>query len=172
MADPFVGEIRAFPFGFAPRGWAPCDGQLVSISQNMALFSLLGTTYGGNGTTTFALPDLRSRVSNHRGQGPGLGNLSMGQRGGNEAHRLTVAELPSHNHDVHASKRAADTNVPTNAAPAAGGTYDTRPIATADQVAMVPTFNAGSSAAHNNRQPFLGVQFCIALEGVFPPRNA
>jgi microcystin-dependent protein len=168
MSQPYVGEIRLFAFNFAPAGWAACDGQLLDPDENDALFQLIGTTYGGDGTTTFALPDLRGRVPIHRGQGPGLSNYDLGQRGGEEAHRLVVAELPSHTHNVRGSKRAADTNAPANAAPAGGGAYDTAPIAPQDKTAMMPTLPAGSNAAHNNRQPFLGLQYCISLFGIFP----
>ncbi len=168
MADPFLGEIRLFTFSFAPRGWARCDGQLLPIQSNQALFSLLGTTYGGNGTSNFALPDLRSRVA--VGVGGSLGFVE-GQRVGAEAHTLLVSELPSHTHLASGSTLAATSTNPANQIPARAATnpYRSNPV---NVVAMDASSNtaAGGSQAHENRQPFTTLNFCIALQGIFPPR--
>lgn len=155
MTDPFLAEIRLFAGNFAPRGWAFCNGQILPISQNTALFALIGTYYGGDGKTTFALPDLRDRVPIHQGQGPGLSVRSLGEVGGAGSVQLTLAELPAHVHP--ASDLPATTNRATDAVPAAGGRYTT----------ATPT---GPAAAHNNRPPFLGLAYIIALQGIFPPR--
>lgn len=167
MAEPFLSEIRLFSFGFPPRGWALCDGQLLPINQNQALFSLLGTTYGGNGQTNFALPDLRGRSPLHVGNGHDLGG-----RGGEEAHTLSVNELPRHSHSVKVAATASTTTTagkllaspgkPAYAATGSGG-----------QVAMAPesSGDAGGSQAHTNMAPFLTLSFCIALQGIFPSRN-
>jgi microcystin-dependent protein len=172
MAEPFVGQIAMFGFNFAPSGWALCNGQLLPISQNTALFALIGTYYGGNGTTNFALPNLQSTVAIHQGQGPGLSPYVIGQTGGTENVTLTSGQMPLHNHQVNA-----------NASPASGsrpaGSVLGRP--TTDIYAAAPdgstTLNAGTisntggSQPHPNLQPFLVVNFCIALQGVFPSRN-
>jgi microcystin-dependent protein len=171
MSEPFLGEIRPFPFNFAPRGWAMCDGQLLPINQNQALFSLLGTTYGGNGATTFALPDLRGRTPLHHGQGPGLSTYALGKRGGEERHVLTVNELPAHDHVLRGSKGPSETSNPTNARPAAGGRYDTIPVANLNQVSMAETLKRGDNAPHNTLQPYLALNYCIALQGIFPSRE-
>lgn len=168
--EQFIGEIRAFGFTFAPRGWATCDGQLLAINQNQALFSLLGTTYGGDGVTTFALPDLRGRVSVHMGQGPGRSPYVAGQVGGAEAVTLTASQMPAHGHPVAASSAATDKNpsgnVPayTGSAASYGATLDL----TMNQ-AMVGT--AGGSQPHPNLQPYLTINWCIALMGEYPSRN-
>ena len=167
MSEPFIGEIRAFGFNFPPRGWARCDGQLLSIAQNTALFSLLGTTYSGNGQTTFALPDLRGRVPIHQGQGPGLSNRTQGEVAGEEVHTLGVNEMPLHTHAQPASGAEQDTNRPGNAVPAKGGVY----AASGDGSVMDPTTPAGASQPHNNMQPYLVLNYCIALQGIFPSRN-
>jgi microcystin-dependent protein len=156
-----------FAGNFAPRGWAFCNGQLLPISQNTALFSILGTTYGGNGQTTFALPDLRGRAANHFGQGPGLSNTDLGQVGGVETVTLTAAQLAPHQHLLPASDAEQDTNRPGNAVPARGGVY----AATSDGTALDPTVAAGGGQPHENRSPFLGLNYVIALEGVYPSRN-
>jgi len=164
MAEPFLSEIRIFSFNFAPRGWALCNGQFLPINQNQALFALLGTTYGGNGQTTFALPDYRGRVPIHSGDGH-----TLGERGGAQAHTLTQQELPAHTHMVNATSNSASTTVPT-------GNFlaDTKPSelynAADGGVAMSPSMvtNVGGSQPHENRQPFLAVNFCIALQGIFP----
>ena len=171
MSEPFIGQICIYGFNFAPRGWAFCNGQLLSISQNTALFSLLGTMYGGNGQTTFALPDLRSRFPNHFGQGPGLSNYSQGQVGGTENVTLTVNNLPAHGHPVAppASTNSPTAPKPTNNVPAAGNFYDAGPGA-------VTMFNyqtglAGGSQPAGIMNPYLTLNYCIALEGIFPSRN-
>lgn len=173
MADPFVAEIRIFPFNFAPRGWAWCDGQLLPLSQNTALFSLLGTTYGGNGKSNFALPDLQGRAPMHPGQGPGLSLHDLGETGGSETVSLLESEIPSHSHSLRANViDIADTNVPGNAASLALSTGGTlyQPTATTLMAAeaLVPV---GGDQPHNNLMPYLTFYFCIALQGVFPPRT-
>jgi microcystin-dependent protein len=171
--DPFVAEIRIFPFSFAPTGWAFCDGQLLPISQNTALFSLLGTTYGGDGKSTFALPDMQGNAPMHPGQGPGLSLHDLGERGGAESVTLLQQELPAHGHTLRADLLdQADTNVPgpqAALAQSAGGTlYQTTGNTQLDISAMGPT---GGGQPHNNLQPYLTLNFCIALQGVFPPRG-
>jgi microcystin-dependent protein len=171
MSEPFIGEIRSFSFNFAPRGWAQCDGQLLQISQNQALFSILGTTYGGNGTTTFALPDLRGRGPVHPGSGQaGRRDVGLGQVGGEEAHTLTLSELGPHSHAIEATAAAGTTQVPTNAVPAGSPTpqYGTTNNATMDPAMVIA---AGVGAGHENRVPYLTLNYCIALFGVFPSRN-
>ncbi len=177
MADPFVAEIRIFPFNFPPNGWAWCDGQLLPLSQNTALFSLLGTTYGGDGKSTFALPDLQGRAAMHPGQGPGLSLHDLGEIGGSESVTLLQSEMPAHTHALLASSAAADEEGlknPTNAAPGAVppvnalyGPLSGNPAPLAPQ-ALAP---AGGGAPRNNLQPYLTFYFCIALQGVFPPRT-
>jgi len=173
MADPFVAEIRIFPFNFAPKGWAWCDGQLLPLSQNTALFSLLGTTYGGDGKSNFALPDLQGRVPMHPGQGPGLSLYDLGQAGGAETVTLLQSEIAAHAHSARANTiDLGDTNVPSpNAsfAQSAGGTlYQS---ASNTQLAPEALSPAGGGAPHNNLQPYLTFYFNIALQGVFPPRT-
>lgn len=162
MTDQFVSEIRLMSFVFPPKGWALCNGQLLPINQNQALFSLLGTTYGGDGRLNFALPDMRGRVPIHAGSGH-----TLGERGGETAHTLTTAELPAHSHPVYTSRSAAASPVPEGALLAAGAEVyaETGSLVNLHQ-AMV--LNTGGSQAHENMQPFLTVSFCIALEGVFP----
>lgn len=170
MADPFVAEIRIFPFNFAPRGWAWCDGQLLPLSQNTALFSLLGTTYGGNGANNFALPDLRGRAPMHPGQGPGLSLHDLGETGGSETVTLLESEIPAHSHTLSASIRPADALNPATLAVGTGNNVYAPPSNTtlAASEALAP---AGGSQPHNNMQPYLTFYFCIALQGVFPPRT-
>jgi microcystin-dependent protein len=173
MADPFVAEIRIFPFNFAPRGWAFCDGQLLPLSQNTALFSLLGTTYGGDGRVTFRLPNLQGRAPMGAGQGPGLSPRDLGEEGGLESVTLIASEMPAHSHAVRANALdVADTNVPSPAASFAlssgGALYQNSANATASPAALVVV---GGSQPHNNMQPYLTLNFCIALQGVFPPRG-
>lgn len=177
MADPFVAEIRIFPFNFAPRGWAWCDGQLLPLSQNTALFSLLGTTYGGNGKSNFALPDLQGRAPMHPGQGPGLSLHDLGETGGSETVTLLESEIPSHRHTLSASNAAADEEgqkLPTGAVPGVQqgsnriyGSIAANIVQKAGQ-ALAP---AGGDQPHNNMMPYLTFYFCIALQGVFPPRT-
>lgn len=169
MSEPFIAQITLFAGNFAPRGWALCNGQILPIAQNTALFSLLGTTYGGNGQTTFALPDLRGRVPVHPGQGPGLSPVGLGEVGGTETVTLTVNEMPLHNHGIAASNLAATASRPGGDVPAAGGSYAGSSDGTTMNPAMV--LGAGGSQPHQNRQPYLGLNFIIALEGIFPSRN-
>ena len=175
MANPFLGEIRAFSFAFAPAGWALCNGQLMQISQNQALFALLGTTYGGNGTQTFALPNLQGHVALHFG-----GGFAQGQASGEEAVVLTAAQLPAHTHAVNAAANgtANATNVPgPNVVLGSGSTSQAGNPAvsiysnSASNVALAPLGANGASHAHENRMPSLVMNYCIALRGVFPSRN-
>jgi len=172
MADPFVAEIRIFPFNFAPKGWAFCNGQLLPLSQNTALFSLLGTTYGGDGKSTFALPDMQGDAPMHPGQGPGLSLHDLGESGGSETVTLLETEIPVHTHALQADVLdLADTNVPSpNAALAlsAGGTL--YQAASGTTMAAEAVTAAGASSPHNNMQPYLTLNFNIALQGIFPPR--
>ena len=171
MADPFVAEIRMFPFNFAPRGWAWCDGQLLSLSQNTALFSLLGTTYGGNGTSNFALPDLRGRAPMHPGQGPGLSLYDLGQPAGSETVTLLESQIPSHSHGTVGQDAVGNSNDPTGRYPAkpfGGGAVYGSPAAEA--MAPETAGTVGGGLPHNNLQPYLTTYFAIALQGVFPPR--
>jgi microcystin-dependent protein len=174
MADPFLAEIRIFPFNFPPKGWAWCDGQLVPISQNTALFSLLGTTYGGDGRSTFALPDLQGNAPLHPGQGPGLSLYDLGQTGGSETVTLLQSEIPSHTHTMRANSSDGTNPSPANNV-AAGPGADRGLFLYKDGSAnsnMNPgaLSNAGGDAPHNNMQPYLTFYFCIALQGVFPQR--
>ncbi len=165
MAEPFLSEIRIMAFSQAPKGWAACDGQFMPINQNQALFSLLGTTFGGNGQTTFALPDLRERVPIHVGSGH-----TLGEKGGEQAHTLSIAELPTHTHFVTASNDNADNPVPTNAVLAAANNLYTA-AAALTSLAPGTLGNVGGSQAHQNMQPYLALLFCIALQGIFPSPN-
>ena len=172
MADPFVAEIRIFPFNFAPKGWAFCDGQILPLSQNTALFSLLGTTYGGDGKSNFALPDMQGNAPMHPGQGPGLSLHDLGETGGSETVSLLESEIPSHSHALSASKSdAIDTNA-NNELFAKGigvGMYaPPSPLTTLADTTIAP---AGGDQPHNNLQPYLTLNFCIALQGVYPPRT-
>lgn len=175
MADPFVAEIRIFPFNFAPRGWAWCDGQLLPLSQNTALFSLLGTTYGGNGKSNFALPDLQGRAPMHPGQGPGLSLHDLGETGGSETVSLLESEIPSHSHALRAYNDIADLQSPgpTRALARSQNANAYQPTTNANIVQMSPQLlaPAGGDQPHNNMQPYLTFYFCIALQGVFPPRS-
>ncbi len=175
MADPFLAEIRIFPFNFAPRGWAWCDGQILPLAQNTALFSLLGTTYGGNGASNFALPDLQGRAAMHPGQGPGLSLYDLGEAGGTETVTLLESEIPSHAHGARASNVAATLSSPegTHIALARrnGAQFQSNASANLAQLAPESLAPAGGDQPHNNMQPYLTFYFCIALQGVFPPRT-
>ena len=167
MAEPFLSEIRIMSFGYNPREWLPCDGRLMAINQNQALFSLLGTTYGGDGVTNFALPDLRGRVPLHRGSGHDLG-----VQAGAQAHTLSLAEMPTHTHVLQASPTAASQAVPTGnvlAGSAPKPIYGPPANLTPLHPTTVP--NVGGSQAHLNMQPFLALNFCIAVIGIFPSPN-
>jgi microcystin-dependent protein len=171
VADPFVAEIRIFPFNFAPTGWAWCDGQLLPLSQNTALFSLLGTTYGGDGKSNFALPDMQGRAPMHPGQGPGLSLHDLGETGGTETVSLLESEIPSHSHQLRASDSVADSSAPAGVlATSSKSAFET---VNQNLVAMAPESlaPAGGDQPHNNMQPYLTLYFCIALQGVFPPRG-
>lgn len=169
MAEPFIGQILMVGFNFAPRGWALCDGQLLPIAQNTALFSLLGTTYGGNGQSTFALPDLRGRVPIHQGQGPGLSPRLIGEVAGTEAVTLTTAQIPAHRHSLTGSSVRQDTNHAAGATLAKGGIYTTETPAVPMHPEAIAA--AGGGQAHPNLQPLLCVNFIIAVEGIFPSRS-
>jgi microcystin-dependent protein len=170
--DPFVAEIRIVPFNFPPTGWAFCQGQLLPLSQNTALFSLLGTTYGGNGKSNFALPDLQGRAPMHPGQGPGLSLHDLGETGGSDTVSLLESEIPFHNHTVVAINDLSDTNSPigTGFARSSGASvYGTagNTVPFSDRM-LAP---AGGDQPHNNMQPYLTLNFVIALQGVYPPRT-
>jgi len=171
MADPFVAEIRIVACNFAPLGWAFCDGQILPISQNTALFSLLGTIYGGNGSTNFALPNLQGRSAMHRGQGPGLSLRDLGESGGSATTSLQAAQIPAHTHALNASSAASSGTPGPTVVLASGASAQVyrAPTAMVDMAdtALAP---AGGGQPHNNRQPYLGVYHVIALQGVFPPR--
>jgi microcystin-dependent protein len=174
MSEPFIGQIVMFGGNFAPRNWALCDGQLLPISQNSALFSLLGTTYGGDGRTTFGLPDLRGRVAMHAGNGPGLSPRGLGQKGGSETQTLNVSQIPSHNHSAQCVGPAGNSNdavgnVWADDAGVSSGTYSSGPPTATMSSAAIG--NAGGSGPHNNVQPFQCVNYIIALFGTFPSRN-
>lgn len=165
MTTPFLSEIRIMAFGFAPKGWAQCNGQILQISQNQALFSLLGTTYGGNGQTTYGLPNLQGRTANSVGTG-----FVLGQSAGEAAHTLNANEVPSHTHTAYGSTTAADSDLPaTNYLGAANNTY----APPADLTAIHPSTvtSAGGGQAHNNMQPYLVLNFCIALTGIYPSQS-
>ena len=165
MAEPFLSEIRIMSFQFAPKGWALCNGQLMPINQNQALFSLLGTTFGGDGRVNFALPDLRGRTPIHVGSGH-----TLGERGGEQAHTLSIAELPQHAHVLNATNANGSTDLPVgNVLGAAASLYGTPNNLVPMQAQSVT--NVGGSQAHLNMQPFLTLSFCIALQGIFPSPN-
>ena len=165
MAEPFLSEIRIMSFVFAPKGWALCNGQLLPINQNQALFSLLGTTYGGDGRVNFALPDLRAQVPIHMGN-----KHTLGEKGGEQAHTLSIAELATHIHTLNGTSTAASQPVPTGALLATTAATDPVYSAPSSLVAMFPGAigNTGGSQAHLNMQPYLVLSFCIALQGIFP----
>jgi len=166
MGTPFMSEVKIISWNFAPKGWALCNGQFLPINQNQALFSLLGTTYGGNGQTTFALPDLRGKVPIHMG-----GGFDEGQAGGQTAHTLTLSEMPAHNHILQGSSNVADFVAPSSTTMAGAGTVSL--YATGALTTLLPQTitNAGGSQAHENMQPYLVLNFIIALQGAFPSQN-
>lgn len=168
MAEPFLSEVRIMSFEFAPKGWALCNGQLLPINQNQALFSLLGTTFGGDGRVNFALPDLRGRSPIHVGSGH-----TLGERGGEQAHTLSIAELPTHTHVANATSVQATANTPATNLMLAQSTPQSLYGAPSNLAAMAAqaVVNAGGSQAHLNMQPFLTLNFCIALQGIFPSPN-
>jgi microcystin-dependent protein len=166
MAEPFLSEIRIMSFNFAPKGWAQCNGQLLPINQNQALFSLLGTTFGGDGRVNFALPDLRGNVPIHVGQG-----FTLGNKGGQQAHTLTIAETPQHLHMLQAQPAAANAADPSNSFLADISTKEYGAPANLLQLPATSVGNTGGSQAHQNMQPFLTLTFCIALQGIFPSPN-
>lgn len=175
MSDQWLGEIRAVGFAFPPKGWARCDGSLMPISQNTALFSLLGTTYGGNGTSTFALPDLRGRVAVGSGQGTGLSDYVLGEEDGEEAHTLVGGEIPAHTHLVNAAPTAATTANPTQgfyAVPIVNS-HDAIMYSASQDLQLAPdaVSTTGGHTAHENRQPYTSVLYIIALSGIFPSRS-
>jgi microcystin-dependent protein len=176
MADPFVAEIRIFGFNFAPKGWAFCNGQILPISQNTALFSLLGTTYGGNGKSTFALPDMQGNAPMHPGQGKGLSLHDLGETGGTQTVTLLESELPAHNHFIKVSNQQGDVQQPvaTSSIARPFGALPFVPFAAnlpLTSMAFQELAPAGGSLPHNNMMPYLTLNFCIALQGVFPPRT-
>jgi len=173
MSDPFLAEIRIFPLNFAPKGWAFCQGQLLPISQNTALFSLLGTTYGGDGRSNFALPDLQGSVPIQQGQGSGLSQYNLGDTSGSDTVSLLQSEMPSHNHTMSAenqvdgNKGAPSTNT-TFARSKGGSLYQSANNVTMSPFVVAP---AGGNQQHNNLMPYLTLNFCIALQGIYPPRT-
>lgn len=165
--EPFVGEVALFGIDFAPRGWASCDGQLLSIAQNQALYSILGTNFGGDGRTSFALPNLNGRAALGAGSGPGLSSYQVGEFGGQDSVALTQSEMPVHTHATMASPGAATTGVPVNAVPAAGNV----PLRTGAEPTLTEALEvAGGGQPHSNMQPSLVMRYCIALVGIFPQR--
>ncbi|GLC86989.1 phage tail protein [Lysinibacillus piscis] len=164
MAEPFLGEVRIFPISYVPRGWLSCEGQLLPIRQNQALYSLLGTVYGGDGITTFALPDLRGRVPIHVSS-----SLPLGTKAGEETHTLTTNEMPQHTHQINGSSNPASAPSPQgNVWAGQDNLYAAGATVAMNQAALS---TAGSGQAHNNMQPYLAVRFCIATQGIFPSRN-
>jgi microcystin-dependent protein len=176
MSEPFIAEIRILSFNFAPRGWAFCDGQLLPIANNTALFSLIGTTYGGDGRTTTALPNLQSRSPMHPGRGPGLTARRLGQKVGTETVTLTEAQIPNHSHSLWVTKDPPSTGNPAGLFPtkhlddAKGDIYKENPSLNAT-FASAAVATSGGSQAHENMQPFLTLNFCIALQGLYPSRG-
>ena len=172
MSEPFLGEMRIFAGNFAPRGWALCDGQILPINQNQSLYSLLGTTYGGDGRTSFALPDLRGRAPMHKGHGTGLSNHGLGEKSGAESVVLSLSEIPQHNHAPSAYSGEGNEKAPAPdrsmaLADDAERNYSSGP----SDANMQPTGSVGSGQSHSNMQPYLCVHWIIALQGLFPSRN-
>ncbi|MCB9436279.1 MAG: phage tail protein [Anaerolineales bacterium] len=171
MSEPFIAEIRMFAGNFAPRGWAFCNGQLLPISQNTALFSLIGTTYGGDGRNTTALPDMQARAPMHPGRGPGLTSRRLGERGGVPTVTLSEAQMPSHNHNLTGSEEDVDVSSPIGNSLATGNAMYV-PSPSFDGTLASPALpTTGGSQAHNNMQPYLGITFIIALVGLYPSRS-
>ena len=174
MSDQFLAEIRIFPFNFPPTGWAFCNGQIMPISQNTALFALLGTTYGGDGKTTFALPNMLDNAPMQPGQGQGLSLRDLGEIGGSQTVTLLQSEIPLHTHQMLASGSPSSTNIPSAttvlARSAGGSAYDTDPLGPAVQMAPQTLTLTGGGLPHNNLMPYLTLNFCIALQGIFPQR--
>ncbi len=176
MSEPFVGEIRMFAGNFAPRGWAFCDGQLLAVSQNDALFSLIGTIYGGDGRTTFALPDMRGRLPVHQGQGPGLSPRRLGARYGSEKVNLTINQIPSHSHEYLGSANIADSNNPASDVVASHNDGDL-PYVDVPSVDKIKSLSSdavsatGGSQAHQNMMPSLCINYIMALVGIYPSRH-
>jgi microcystin-dependent protein len=173
MADPFVAEMRIFPFNFAPKGWAFCNGQLLPLSQNTALFSLLGTTYGGDGRTTFGLPNMQGSSPMQPGQGPGLSLHDLGESGGSDTVTLLQTQMPAHGHQLLASVSTADISMP---GPTMAYAHASKVAYTGTTTSLTPLnpnaiATAGGSQPHNNLMPYLTLNFCIALQGIFPPRS-
>jgi microcystin-dependent protein len=171
VTEPFIGQIILVPYNFAPRGYAFCQGQILSIAQNTALFSLLGTTYGGNGQTTFALPDLRGRVPLSQGQGPGLSNYSLGEQGGVESVTLISQQMPQHNHLLSVNNQGAATGRPSGQFPGVTAANAYAPSGDGSTFSPQAISLTGGNQPHENRQPYLALNYCIALEGIFPSRN-
>lgn len=174
--DPFVAEIRIFPFSFAPKGWAFCDGQILPLSQNTALFSLLGTVYGGDGKSNFALPNMQGNAPMHPGQGPGLSLHDLGETGGSETVSLLESEIPSHSHNVEAAANPSLVATPSPAVSIGRSKTVNAYLPTANSLALANMSDqtiapAGGDQPHNNMQPYLTLNFCIALQGVYPPRT-
>jgi len=172
QAEPFIGQIAVVAFNYAPQGWAKCEGQLMSIQQNSALFALLGTTYGGDGVSTFRLPDLRGRVPMGDGSGPGLTPRVLGEMSGSETNTLTIGQMPMHSHTVNASTVDGDQNLPTNSIPANTKALDKEYTATAPNTTMSPGMIgvSGGSQPVNNMQPYLTLTYIIATQGIWPSR--
>ena len=166
MSEPFLAEIRIVAFNFAPRGWAFCDGQILPINQNQSLYSLLGTTYGGDGRTSFALPDNRGRTPVHVGDG-----FRLGEKTGEETHTLSASEMPAHDHVVRGTSSTANTTVPNGGLLASAGSTVYRSLSNATALVGSVLGNTGGGQGHENMQPYLALNFCIALRGLFPSRN-
>jgi microcystin-dependent protein len=173
QAEPYIGQISIYAFNFAPRGWMPCDGRLLHIAQYQALFALIGTTYGGNGVTTFALPDLRGRIVVVPGNGPGLTPKTLGEMGGTETNTLLISNLPPHNHSINAVSTEGNQNSPTGNLPADTKTLDKEYSNAAANTTMKTSMvgNTGNGTPVNNMQPYLSIGYYIATEGIFPPRD-
>lgn len=172
MSDPFIGEIKTVAFNYAPIDWATCDGQLMNIAQNDTLFSLIGTTYGGDGTTTFALPDLRGRAPMHQGTGTGLTQRTIGQLFGSETVSIATNQLGGHSHGLSCSNQAGTSASPVNAFPAGSSSFNyIAPSSTPAQLNAQTVSTVGSGQAHNNMMPFLTVNYIICLYGIYPTQN-